>query len=117
MKQRLEGMKVLQQSQILDIQQKLAHAGIRNKELAVSVIGARMVLPIVLGILGVMVIYVIDYFADWGGLKRVGSMGVLLFLGYKGLELYLMNLPPKRKPEISQGLHETGIASSREKVG
>src|SRR3546814_19332225 len=45
MKQRLEGMKVLPQSQILDIQRKLAHAGFRNKELAVYVIGARMVLP------------------------------------------------------------------------
>ncbi|OGS49880.1 MAG: pilus assembly protein TadC [Erythrobacter sp. RIFCSPHIGHO2_12_FULL_63_10] len=104
MKQRLEGMKVLQQSQILDIQQKLAHAGIRNKELAVYVIGARMVLPIVLGILGVTLIYVIDYFPDWGPIKRVGSMGILLFLGYKGPEIYLKNMANKRTHEIRKGL-------------
>ena len=92
MKKKLEGMKVLQQSQIEDIQQKLAHAGIRNKELAVYVIGARMVLPIIFGVLGFLVTYAIDYFPDWGGMKRVGAMGALLFLGYKGPEIYLKNL-------------------------
>ena len=104
MKEKLEGMKVLQQSQIEDIQQKLAHAGIRNKELAVYVIGARMVLPIILGVLGFLVIYAIDYFPDWGGMKRVGAMGGLLFLGYKGPEIYLKNLASKRTLEIQKGL-------------
>ncbi|MFZ1743410.1 MAG: type II secretion system F family protein, partial [Pontixanthobacter sp.] len=66
MKDTLRGMKVLQQSQINTIQQKLAHAGYRNKELAVLIIGARLVLPIVLGALGFLMIYVIDYFPDWG---------------------------------------------------
>ncbi|HAU22858.1 MAG TPA: pilus assembly protein TadC [Erythrobacter sp.] len=104
MKKKLEGMKVLQQSQIEDIQQKLAHAGIRNKELAVYVIGARMVLPIIFGVLGFLVIYAIDYFPDWGGMKRVGAMGALLFLGYKGPEIYLKNLSSKRTTEIQKGL-------------
>jgi tight adherence protein C len=104
MKQKLEGMKVLQQSQIEDIQQKLAHAGFRNKELAVYVIGARMVLPIILGLLGFLVIYAIDYFPDWGGMKRVSAMGGLLFLGYKGPEIYLKNLATKRSAEIQKGL-------------
>jgi tight adherence protein C len=40
---------VLQESQVKVIQQKLAQAGIRNKELGVVVIFARMVLPVVLG--------------------------------------------------------------------
>ena len=39
-KDTLKGMNVLQQAQVADIQQKLAHAGYRNKELAVFVIGA-----------------------------------------------------------------------------
>ncbi len=104
MKHQLETMKVLQQSQILDIQQKLAHAGYRNKELAVLVIGARMVLPILLGLLGATVIYVIDYFPDWGGMKRVGAMAALLFIGYKGPEIFLKNKSGKRTDEIRKGL-------------
>ena len=103
-KQQLEGMKVLQQSQIEDVQQKLAHAGYRNKELAVYVIGARLVAPIVLGIIGVLMIYVVDYFPDWGGIKRVGALGLLLFLGYKGPEIFLKNKAGKRTDEIRKGL-------------
>lgn len=103
-KQQLEGMKVLQESQIADVQQKLAHAGYRNKELAVFVIGARLVLPIVFGIIGVLMIYVIDYFPDWGGVKRVGALGALLFAGYKGPEIFLKNKASKRTDEIRKGL-------------
>ena len=104
MKDTLENMKVLQQSQIEDIQQKLAHAGIRNKELAVYVIGARMVLPIVLGLAGFTLIYLVNYFPDWGGMKRVGAMTVLLALGYKGPELFLKNKAGKRTDAIRKGL-------------
>jgi len=103
-KQQLEGMKVLQQSQIEDIQQKLAHAGYRNKELAVFIIGARLVLPVVLGLLGFVMIYALDYFPDWGGMKRVGAMGALLFAGYKGPEIFLKNKAGKRTDEIRKGL-------------
>lgn len=104
MKQRLEGMKVLQQSQIEDIQQKLAHAGIRNKELAVYVIAARIILPLVLGTLGFVMIYVLNHFPEWGGVKRVGAMAFLLFGGYKGPEIYLKNIASKRTTEIRKGL-------------
>ena len=69
-KQQLEGMKVLQQSQIEAIQQKLAHAGIRNKELAVYVIGARAILPIVLGIAAFVMLYIVQIYPDWE-FKRV----------------------------------------------
>ncbi len=104
MKDRLENMKVLQQSQIKDIQQKLAHAGIRNRELAVYVIAGRIVLPIVLGLIGFTLIYLVNYFPDWGGMKRVGAMGALLFLGYKGPELFLKNKASKRTDAIRKGL-------------
>ena len=103
-KDTLEGMKVLQQSQIEAIQQKLAHAGYRNKELAVYVIAARIVLPLVLGGLGFFMIYLIDYFPDWGGMKRVGVMAVLLFAGYKGPEIYLKNKASKRTDLVRKGL-------------
>ncbi|WFL78050.1 type II secretion system F family protein [Altererythrobacter arenosus] len=103
-KQQLADMKVLQQSQIEDIQQKLAHAGIRNKELAVYVIALRMVLPIILGLVGVLMIYVVDYFPDWGSMKRIGAMGLLLYAGYKGPETFLKNKADKRTNEIRKGL-------------
>ncbi|MFN4113913.1 MAG: type II secretion system F family protein [Sphingomonadaceae bacterium] len=103
-KDRLESMKVLQQSQVKDIQQKLAHAGYRNKELAVFVIAARIVAPIALGLIGFMVIYVINYFPDWSGMKRVGGMAAMLLAGYKGPEIFLKNKSGKRVDAIRKGL-------------
>ena len=103
MKERLEGMKVLQQSQIEAIQQKLAHAGIRNKELAVLVIGARIVLPIVLGLTAFILLYVVEIYPDWQ-MKKVMALSAAVFLGYKGPEIFLANKANKRTTEIRKGL-------------
>ncbi|MCR2834858.1 type II secretion system F family protein [Parerythrobacter lacustris] len=103
MKDTLKGMKVLQQSQVEVIQQKLAHAGYRNKELAVMVIAARMVLPIVLGIGAFIMFYVVEIYPDWQ-MKRVAALGFAVFIGYKGPELFLKNKAGKRTTEIRKGL-------------
>lgn len=103
-KEKLDSMKVLQQSQLEVVQQKLAHAGYRNKELAVYIIGARAILPIVLGFLGFMSIYVLEMFPDWGPFTRLGAMAAILFLAYKGPEIYLANKSAKRTKEIQKGL-------------
>ena len=103
MKGRLEGMKVLQQSQIEIIEQKLAHAGIRNKELAIFVIAARMVLPLVLGLTTFVLLYVIQIYPDWQ-MKKVAALGLVLFIGYKGPEIYLKNKASKRTDAIRKGL-------------
>ena len=103
-KDQLGRLNVLQQSQIEEVQQKLAHAGYRNKELAVIVIGLRAIGPVVLGLLGFLVIYVIDYFPDWGPMTRLGAVSAMLFAGYKGPELYLSNKSTKRTKEIQKGL-------------
>ena len=100
----LSGMKVLQQSQIDVIQQKLAHAGYRNKELAVLVIGARLIAPIILGIIGLLVFYVSDMFADWSDFKRFAAFAAMVLAGYKGPELFLKNKASKRTVEIRKGL-------------
>ena len=99
----LSNMKVLQQSQVDMMAQKLAWAGFRNKELAVYLIGLRMVLPIILGIIGVILFYVIEIKPDWQ-MKRVMAMGALIFGGYKGPELYLGNIAKKRTDAIRKGL-------------
>ena len=104
MKGTLENMKVLQESQVRDIQQKLAHAGIRNKELAVAVIFARMILPIVLGFIAVVALYWTDTFPDWGSMKRFGAFATMVILGYKGPELYLKNKAAKRTDAIRKGI-------------
>ena len=99
----LSNMKVLQQSQVDMMAQKLAWAGFRNKELAVYLIGLRMVLPIILGIVGVILFYVIEIKPDWQ-MKRVMAMGALIFAGYKGPEMYLGNIAKKRTDAIRKGL-------------
>ena len=83
-KDNLGRLNVLQDSQIETIQQKLAHAGYRNKELAYYIIGARAIAPIVLGGLAALMIYVIDYFPDWGPMTRFGAFAVVLIVSYKG---------------------------------
>ena len=45
----LSNFKMLQESQVKDAQVKLMQAGIRSKDLAVTVIFARLVLPVVIG--------------------------------------------------------------------
>jgi tight adherence protein C len=104
MKDTLRGMKVLQESQVKIIQQKLAQAGYRNKEFAVFVIFARMVLPVVLGFIGVVVLYWTDTFPDWGSFKRFMGFAALVIAGYKGPELFLKNKANKRTDEIRKGL-------------
>ena len=103
MKDRLQSMKVLQQSQIEDIQQKLAHAGYRNKELAVFIITARIVAPIVLGLTAFILLYVIEIYPDWQ-MKKVMALSAAVFLGYKGPEIFLKNKATKRTGEIRKGL-------------
>lgn len=104
MKERLEGMKVLQESQVKDIQQKLAQAGYRNKELAVVVIFARMVLPAALGFIGVVSLYWLEMFPDWGSFKRFMAFAGLVIAGYKGPEVFLKNKSKKRTDAIRKGL-------------
>jgi len=104
LKDTLANMKVLQESQVKVIQQKLAQAGYRNKELAVAIIFARMVLPIVLGFLAVVVIYWLNYFPTWGSMKRFMAFAALVIAGYKAPELYLSNRTKKRTDAIRKGL-------------
>ena len=104
MKETMEGMKVLQESQVKQIQQKLAQAGIRNKELAVVVLFSRMVLPVVLGLAGVAMFYWTDMFPDWGSTKRFMGFAAMVVLGYKAPEIYLKNISTKRTQAIQKGL-------------
>lgn len=100
----LSTLKVLQDSQLQVIQQKLAQAGIRKKEWAPAVILARMILPILLGGGAALLIYGINYFPDWGPMKKFFGFAFMAIAGYKGPDIYLDNLVSKRTDLIRKGL-------------
>ena len=84
-------LQVLQETQITDVQQKLAQAGIRSKDLAVAVIFGRMVLPVVFGGLAAFMIYALDMWPDLTPFKRSAFTMVALILGYKAPDLFVLN--------------------------
>lgn len=100
----LESLKVLQDSQIKVIQQKLAQAGIRKNEWAVAVVLGRLIGPIVLGTLFGILIYWVNYFPLWADYKKFGLFAAMVILGYKGPDLWVSNLAGKRTKEIRKGL-------------
>jgi tight adherence protein C len=100
----LSSLRVLQASQVKEAEQKLAQAGIRKKELAVFVIFGRLVLPIVLGGFAAFMIYGINYFPEWGGMKRLFGFAAAVGLGYKFPDIWLANLMGKRTDAVRKGL-------------
>ena len=100
----LQSLRVLQDSQVKVVQQKLAQAGIRQKEWAVAIIFARMVMPVVLGLIAAVVIYWTNTFPEWGAFKRFMGFAVMVGLGYKSPDLFVGNMVTKRTKEIRKGL-------------
>ena len=100
----LESLRVLQDSQLASIQQKLAQAGIRKKEWAVAVIFARLILPIALGATASILVYWSNAFPDWGSIKRFFAFAGAVGIGYKGPDLFIQNLVSKRTDAIRKGL-------------
>jgi tight adherence protein C len=103
-KDSLGRMNILQESQIKAVQQRMAHAGYRNKELAVFIIGLRAIMPMLIGGMMGVLIYVVDYWPDWSPMFRLIMFGGSVFLSYKGPEIYLSNKASKRTKEIQKGL-------------
>jgi tight adherence protein C len=100
----LQGLKVLQDSQLKVAQTKLLQAGIRKKEYAVAVIFGRLILPIIFGLPMLYFVYGTDAFATWSPLKQYGLVAGAFILGYKGPDLFLKNKIQKRTSAIRKGL-------------
>jgi tight adherence protein C len=100
----LEKLRVLQDSQLSVVQQRLAQAGIRKKEWAVAVIFGRMIGPIALGGLALLWIYVLNFFPEWSPFKRFMGFAVMVLFGYKAPDIWIANLVTKRTNAIRKGL-------------
>jgi len=100
----LGAMKMLQDEQVLKAQKKLMQAGIRAKDLAFVVIFARFVMPLVIGSVVILGVYVFDWFPTWGSFKRYALVAGSLILSYKAPDLYLANRIQKRSHAIRKGL-------------
>ena len=100
----LGSFKMLQDDQIKKTQSRLMQAGIRTKELAFFLIFARFVLPVVLGLTAVVLVYVLDFFPDWSGIKKYGLVAGTLVSSYKAPDVWLTNKVKKRSDAVRKGL-------------
>ncbi|HEX6376342.1 MAG TPA: type II secretion system F family protein [Allosphingosinicella sp.] len=100
----LGSLKMLQDEQVEKAQKKLMQAGIRSKDLAFVVIFARLVLPIVIGTVVILGVYVLDWFPEWGAFKRYGLVASSLIGSYKAPDLWLKNRINKRSNNVRKGL-------------
>jgi len=100
----LSSLKMLQDEQVQKAQERLMQAGMRSKDMAFVVIFARLVLPIVLGGFAIVMVYVVDYFPEWGAWKKYGLVAGTLLLSYKAPDLWLKNRVDKRTHAIRKGL-------------
>ncbi len=100
----LSSLKMLQTEQVEKAQLKLMQAGVRSKDLAFVVIFARFVLPVLVGAVMVTLVYVVDYWPDWGSFKRYTVVAGSLIGAYKSPDMWLKNKIQKRSHLIRKGL-------------
>jgi hypothetical protein len=100
----LGSLKMLQAEQVEKAQRKLMQAGIRSKDLAFVVIFARFVLPMVLGTIMIVGVYLLDWFPEWGSFKRYAVVAGTLIGSYKAPDIWLKNKITKRTAAVRKGL-------------
>ena len=100
----LTQFKMLQDDQLKRTQTRLMQAGIRTKDLAFFIIFARFVLPVVIGGVAVLLLYVLGFEPQWSALRRYITVAGLLVGSYKAPDLWLKNKVNKRSHAIRKGL-------------
>jgi tight adherence protein C len=100
----LTQFKMLQDDQLKKTQDRLMQAGIRTKDLAFFIIFARFVLPVVLGVIAVVLIYLMNHWPAWGALRRYMTLAGVLIGSYKAPDIWLKNKVTKRSKAIQKGL-------------
>ncbi len=104
MRDLMKNLKVLQDDQLKIAQIKLAQAGMRSKDLAIAVIFARMVAPIVLGGGAAIWIYGLNMQPEWSAFSKFMGFAGALIGGYKLPDIILENKISKRSTEIRKGV-------------
>jgi tight adherence protein C len=100
----LSSFKMLQDEQVEKAQIKLLQAGIRSKDLAFVVIFARLVLPLAIGSVTIVGVYLLDWFPDWSSFKKYAFVATSLIGAYKAPDIFLKNKIQKRTHAIRKGL-------------
>jgi len=100
----LGSLSMLQDTQVELAQRKLMQAGIRTKDLAFVVIFARFVMPVVLGTIIIVGVYLLDWFPEWGSFKKYGLVAGTIIGAYKAPDIFLKNKIQKRTALIRKGL-------------
>jgi tight adherence protein C len=100
----LDSLKMLQDEQVQKAQKKLMQAGIRSKDLAFVVIFGRLVMPILFGTIIIVGVYLLEWFPEWGAIKRYGLVAGTLVLSYKAPDIWLKNKITKRTHAVRKGL-------------
>jgi tight adherence protein C len=100
----LTSFKMVQEDQLKKTQTRLMQAGIRTKDLAFFIIAARFILPLVLGSIAVLVIYVFEMFPAWSWLRQYLTVAAILVGSYKAPDLWLSNKVKKRSHAVRKGL-------------
>ena len=100
----LTSFKMVQEDQLKKTQTRLMQAGIRTKDLAFFIIAARFIMPLVLGTVAVLVIYVFDMFPAWSWLRQYLTVAAVLVGSYKAPDLWLSNKVKKRSHAVRKGL-------------
>lgn len=100
----LTSFKMVQDDQLKKTQMRLMQAGIRAKDLAFFIILARFVLPVVIGIGGLVALYAMDMFPAWSPIRRYATLAGAVVLAYKAPDLWLGNKVKKRSDAVRKGL-------------
>src|SRR3954464_13954031 len=79
----LTQFKMLQDDQLKKTQLRLMQAGIRTKDLAFFLIFAKFVLPVVIGAVAVLLLYVVGLEPQWSAVRRYITVAGLLLGRYK----------------------------------
>jgi tight adherence protein C len=100
----LASLKMLQDEQVQKAQKRLMQAGVRSKDMAFVVIFARFAMPLVLGSIMIVGVYLLDWFPTWGAFKKYGLVAGSLLLAYKAPDIWLKNKVQKRSNAIRKGI-------------
>lgn len=96
-------LKLLQNEQTKKLTLQLQQAGFRSKDALVIYQVARLAMPLVMGLVGIILFYGMGVMAEYATFHPMMAAG-LVFLGLKLPDLYVSNAKQKRTEAIRKGL-------------